>query len=235
MGSYSSFGGSGYSLAVIEQISRDLDTDQKWTASVLVPYLYKYYYNFAQLPVDVSNAGLGDMNLMLTRKLGPINATTVSASLGIPTGVHDAQYKFDTLTQDKQLGFGNFNGALWAEHTMDETWGLILVGALGSYRGGRNDLGSYRAPMGSAYAYTGYFLGPLVPAIGISYTAFLEHDQDRGIDQALPLTVISGQASVEWSTDEVAVIGGVVVPVSGTPPFDLQPWMVALGVSVSPF
>jgi hypothetical protein len=224
----------GYNLITFAQISRDLDQGQKWNVGVVVPYLYKYYRNYLQLPVDISNAGLGDINVLLTRRLGPINATSVTAGLGIPSGIHDAQYKHEYLTQDKQLGLGNFTGFLMVDHTMDQTWGLIVLGGVAAYRGGRNDLQSYRSPSGSLYAYTGYFLGPFVPAIGASFTGFLSKDQDRTLDQDVPLSVVSGSASIEWSNEDIAILGGVNLPFSFGD-FVLQPWMVALGISVSPF
>jgi hypothetical protein len=224
----------GYNIVTFAQISRDLDQGQKWNVGVIVPYLYKYYRNYLQLPVDVSNAGLGDINVLLTRRLGPINATSVTAGLGVPSGIHTAQYKQEYLTQDKQLGLGNFSGFAMVDHTMDQTWGLIVLGGVAAYRGGRNELGSYRSPSGSLYAYTGYFLGPFVPAIGASFTGFLSKDQDRGIDQDVPLSVVSGSASIEWSNEDIAILAGVNLPFSFGD-FVLQPWMVALGISVSPF
>jgi len=242
----------GYNLSEVVQVDRDLDTKQKWNAGVVVPYLYKYYVNYLHLTpaVDISNAGLGDMSVYLTRRLGPINATSVTAGLGLPTGESHAQYKFEYLTQDKQLGLGNFTGWLQVGQTVDETWGLIVLGGIAGYRGGRNDLGSYRAPTGSLYAYAGYFMGPFVPALGISFTGFTGKDQDRGIDQDLPLTVLAGSASIEWSSDYVAVIAAVTLPYSlgdgavsrlfGVEPYSrgdgvLQPWSATLGVAVSPF
>jgi hypothetical protein len=125
------------------------------------------------------------------------------------------------------------NSGLMIDHTIDESWGLIVLGGLGAYRGGRNDLGSYRAPTGTLYSYAGYFLGPLVPALGVSVTGFTGKDQDRGIDQDLPLVLIAGNASIEWSTDWIAILAGVSFSFSTDA--QLQPWLVALGVSVSPF
>jgi len=231
----------GYNVTTFAQISRDLDQGQKWNVGVIVPYLYKYYRSYLQLTnpadgryVDVSNAGLGDINVLLTRRLGPINATSVTAGLGIPTGIHDAQFRNDYLSQDKQLGLGNFTGFAMVDHTLDETWGLIVLGGVAAYRGGRNNLQSYRAPSGSLYAYTGYFLGPFVPALGASFTGFLSKDQDRTLDQDVPLSVVSGSASIEWSNEDIAILAGINLPFSFGD-FVLQPWMVALGVSVSPF
>jgi hypothetical protein len=226
----------GYNFVGLAQIDRDLDKDQKWNAGAIMPFVYKFCPQYRQIspPVDISNTGLGDINVFLSRRLGPTNATVVTAALGFPTGTHDATYKGDLLPQDWQLGLGNFTGTLMVDHTLDETWGLIVLGGLGSYRGGRNDLGSYRAPMGSLYAYAGYFLGPFVPAFGVSFVGFAGKDEDRGVPQDVPLALVSGQASLEWSNDYVAVLAGMVLPFS-IGDFRLQPWVVALGVSVSPF
>jgi hypothetical protein len=226
----------GYNVSEVVQIDRDIDTKQKWNAGVVVPYLYKYYVNYLHLTpaVDISNAGLGDMSVYLTRRLGKINDTAATVGLGIPTGTSHAQYKFEYLTQDKQLGLGKVTGWLQLSHTIDESWGLIILGGIAGYRGGRNDLGNYRAPTGSLYAYTGYFMGPFVPALGVSFTGFTGKDQDRGIDQDLPLTVVAGSASLEWSTDYVAVIAALTMPYSFGD-WVLQPWSATLGIAVSPF
>ncbi len=222
----------GYNFSVTALINRDLG--EKWNVGVLVPYLYKYYRDYYQLPVDVSNAGLGDINFLLTRRFGSTNATSVTASVGIPTGTHDATYKMDPLTQEKQLGLGRLNGGLMLDHTLDEIWGLIVLGGVVSYRGGQNELGNYRSPVGSLYSHIGYFLGPFVPACGLTFSHFAKRDRDRGIDQNMPLTTVAGSASLEWSNDYLAVLAGASLPLA-IPDLSRQPWVVALGVSVSPF
>jgi hypothetical protein len=70
--------------------------------------------------------------------------------------------------------------------------------------------------------------------LGLAFTRFWDKDQDRGVDQDLPLALVSGSAAIEWSNDYVAVLTGVSLPFSFGD-FQLQPWAVALGVSVSPF
>ena len=141
-------------------------------------------------------------------------AAVRTASVGLPTGSYDASYKGDILTQEKQLGFGRVTGALMLDHTMDQTWGLVVLGGLISYRGGENSLQSYRAPMGSLYAYAGYFAGPFVPAVGVSVVDFIAPDRDRTLQQDVPLTLFAGNASLEWSTDTVAILAGVSLPYS---------------------
>jgi hypothetical protein len=172
----------------------------------------------------------------------------LSLAVGLPTGTHDAEYKHDLLTQEKQLGPGEVTGSLTLDHTLDQTWGVIVLGGLLAWRGGENELGSYRAPQASAYGYGGYFIGPFVPALGLTLSGFLKPDRDRGIEQDVPLILLAPSLSLEWSTDWVAVLLGVSLPiglygntgenVGGLKPpsvTGLQPWTAALGVSVSPF
>jgi hypothetical protein len=236
---------NAYNFILSEQITRDLG--QKWSVGVFVPMVYKRYNDYLGLPVDISNSGLGDVNLLVTRRFGRINSTSVTAALGFPTGVHDARYKGDLLTQEKQLGIGKFTGSLMLDHTLDQSWGVIVLGALGAYRGGENELGNYRAPSGSVYTYAGYFLGPFVPSLGLAFTGYLKPDRDRGIEQDVPLTLLAGNVALEWSTDWIAILAGVSVPyaftgsssdteaVVKTKVTGLQPWMAAIGVSLSPF
>jgi hypothetical protein len=236
---------NAYNLIVSTQLMRDLGS--KWSFGVFVPFVHKRYNDYLGLPVDISNSGIGDVNVLLTRRFGRINATSVTASLGVPSGTHDARYKGDLLTQEKQLGPGRFSGSLMLDHTLDQSWGVVVLGGLAGYRGGTNELGNYRAPMGSLYAYTGYFLGPFVPALGLAFTGFAKPDRDRGIEQNVPLTLLAGSFSLEWSTDWIAILAGVSLPyaftgsnqdtegVGASKVTGLQPWVAAVGISVSPF
>ncbi|HET9954184.1 MAG TPA: hypothetical protein VFQ61_06760 [Polyangiaceae bacterium] len=222
----------GYTLSMVAQVTRDLG--EKWNVGVAVPYLYKYYSDYYTLPLDISNAGLGDVSLLLTRRFGAINDTLVTATLGLPTGNHDARFRNDLLTQDKQLGHGRVTGSLTVDHVFDEVWGLIVLGGLASYRGGTNELGNYRAPMGSLYGHAGYYLGPFVPALGLTFNAFAGRDRDRTLEQHSPLYTLAGSGSIEWSSDYVAVLLGGSFPLR-LPEFTTEPWIVAVGVAVSPF
>lgn len=237
----------GYNLSLTTQISRDLG--EKWLVSASVPLLYKYYRNYRDLtpPRDVSNGGVGDISGSLTRKFGEINATALTLTVGAPTGVYDATYRTIYLTQEKQLGAGRPTGSLTLDHTMDEQWGLIVVGGSGAYRGGENSLGSYRAPSASVYGYCGYYAGPWVPSLGLSVQRFFGVDRDRGSDQQVQLMSVSGTIALEWTADWLAILAGASIPFGwegseapegqqndlATPGF--QPWTVSLGFSVSPF
>jgi hypothetical protein len=233
----------GYLLNLNTQVTRDLG--EKWNLGFAVPLLYKYYRDYRGLPVDVSNSGLGDVAAFVTRRFGEINDTSLTLLVGFPTGVHDATYKMDLLTQEKQLGIGKVTGSLTLDHTFDQTWGLIVVGTSFAYRGGENSLGNYRAPAGAVYGYGGYFLGPWVPALGLSLQHFFGVDRDRGLEQEVQLWAVAGSFTLEWSTDTLAILGGVSLPIgwdqrgvvdganSNSNP--LQPWTVGLGLAISPF
>jgi hypothetical protein len=235
----------GYNLALNSQISRDLG--EKWNVGLSVPLLYKYYRDVYGLPVDVSNAGVGDMAALLTRRFGKINDTTLTLLLAAPTGVHDATFRTILLTQEKQLGFGKVSGSLTLDHTIDETWGLIVLGGTFGYRGGTNDLGSYRAPVAAVYGYTGYFAGPWVPSLGLSLSHFFAIDRDRGLDQQGQLWAMTGSLAVEWSSDWLAILGGVSLPIgwatrgavdglkNTSQGAGFQPWTAGVGFTISPF
>jgi hypothetical protein len=225
-------------------VTRDLG--DAWQLGVNVPVVYKYMRDPYGLNIDLSNGGLGDVFVQMTHKLGTIHDTLVTAALGLPTGKHDQIYKMQYLRQHQQLGFGKVAGSLTVDHNIDETWGLVVVGASGAWRGGKNDLANYRAPSGSAYTFAGYFLGPLVPSLGLSVTGFTAHDRDRDSEENTGLFVVAPTASLEWSTDWVAVLLGASLPyqydgvrqtAEGAPrsPWNFGAWSVTLGLSFSPF
>jgi hypothetical protein len=234
-------GAGGYNFIFNTQMGRDVT--ERWNLSLSVPYLYKHYNDpFKTGPV--SNAGVGDINALVTRRLGPTNATSLTAIVGLPTGTYRAQYMNSELTPDEQLGFGRFTGTLQLEHTLDELWGLVVLGGAANYRGGKNSAHNYRAPGASLYSYAGYFIGPLVPTLGVNVTGFTQQDTRGDFGETLdsPVATAAVHASIEWSNPWVAVLAGVYVPLalrgenwSSAGGFALQPWTVALGVSVSPF
>ncbi|HVR63580.1 MAG TPA: hypothetical protein VMU50_16885 [Polyangia bacterium] len=238
----------GYNLVSSTQISKDFS--EKWGGGVIVPVTYKYYRNFAyspnSQPYDLSNGGVGDPSLLVIRKFGAINDTIATLNVGIPgkyLGISTGRYQdknpqtFGDLTQEKQIGFGRPTASLTLDHVFDEIWGLFLVGGSASYRGGTNDMESYRAPSASAYAHVGYFAGPFVPAAGLTATGFTAHDRDKSETQATPLFTLAPSVSVEWSNDYVALIAGAQFPfgTSFTGQYSKLPWVAAVGVSISPF
>jgi hypothetical protein len=237
----------GYNVSFNTQVSWDMG--EKWNAGFSVPLLYKYYRDMFGLnpPVDVSNAGVGDVAGFLTRRFGEINATSLTLLVAAPTGVHDARFRTILLTQEKQLGLGRVNGSLTLDHTIDKTWGLIVLGGSFGYRGGQNELGNYRAPAAAVYGYSGYFSGPWVPSLGLSVSHFFGVDRDAGRPQEVQLWAVTGTLAVEWSNDSLAILGGVSLPVGwakrgvvdGAANADkdvaLQPWTAGIGITISPF
>jgi hypothetical protein len=170
--------------------------------------------------------------------------------VGLPTGKWDATYtpgSTNYLNQNAQLGYGKYTGALVLDHTMDRVWGLIVVGGVAAWRGGENaKLNNYRAPTASVYGYSGYFLGPFVPSLGLVLSGYKGHDIDQNSPQTTPLVSLAAQAAIEWSTDWLALMLAGSVPYkydgvrsdeSGQPrsPWGFMPWTVSLGVSVAPF
>ena len=246
LATYTRIKGGDYILSLNNQITKDLS--EKWNFGVSVPILYKYYHSpFFGIPDDISNSGPGDMSLFLVRRFGEINDTAVTATLGLPTGTHLAQFKGTYLSQEKQLGLGKLTGGVTLDHTLDEIWGTIVLGGSFSYRGGKNEIGDYRAPVANIYAYSGYFVGPFVPALGLTWNRFFGVDRDLGVDQQESLFTVAGTASLEWSTDSIAILAAVSLPygwdVEGAQAEGglnllrpgLQPWTAGLGVTVSPF
>ncbi len=222
------------------------DVTQHWTAGANVPLIYKSMPNYEGFHHDISNSGLGDVSLLLTRRLGPINATSLTASLGLPTGVSDSRWTTFLLKQSEQTGFGRVTGSLMLEHTLDQTWGVVVLGGVAAYRGGTNKIGNYRAPTASGYAYAGYFLGPFVPAVGLALSGFTGRDRDLSTEQYTALFSATPGVSLEWSTSWVAFLLGATFPyqydgvskdTQGAPrsAWGWSAWTVALGVSIAPF
>ena len=121
-------GSVGYQYTSATQFSKDLS--DKWLLGASLPLIYKYYYDPRQTGSDLSNGGLGDVSALVTRRLGRINDTSITAIVGFPTGSYRAAYPDggSMLLADQQLGFGRFTGTLIADHTIDKSWGLIVPG-----------------------------------------------------------------------------------------------------------
>jgi hypothetical protein len=221
----------GYVYSVQNQITTDIG--DRWNVGVVVHYLYKYLDDPFGLRFDLSNQGLGDVNVLLSRRLGPIAATTVTLSVGLPTGTHQASHLGNYLRQDRQLGVGKPSGGLLVDHVVDNLWGPVVIGGVVSYPGQANELENFRAPSGTAYSYAGVLLGPVVPALGLSATAYWGADRDRGLpSDERPPWMVSANASLEWSTDWLALLVGASLPYHTS---GLQPWTAGLGLALSPF
>lgn len=238
-----------YNLFINTLITADLA--EKWSVGTNLPYVYKYLVDplgggsWGE-PVDYSNSGFGDMSLLCTRKFGRINDMSLTGTVGLPTGTYRTEIGTSRLKSSQQIGFGRPTFGLTFDKAFDEVWGLWLLGGSANYRGGKNKIDSYRAPSGSLYSYVGYFLGPLVPAAGLSITGYTDHDRDVNEVMYTPLASIAANLSLEWSSDWIAVL------VAGSYPYGYHgaskaapgnywktwhslPWTVSLGISVAPF
>jgi hypothetical protein len=230
------------------------DIGQKWNVGVNLPLVYKYLVDPLKLggsgvpAVDYSNSGIGDISLLATRKLGRINSLLLTGIIGLPTGVYDARFTpgGTPINQSQQIGFGKPTGSLILDQTLDQGWGLVVVGASASWRGGKNKVHNYHAPSGTAYGYVGYFLGPFVPAFGLSVTGFTGHDRDQDAIQNTPLYSAAANLSLEWSTDWIALLVAASIPYgydgikadengNYRSPWRLQPWTVSFGIAAAPF
>lgn len=231
-------------------ITRDIG--EKWNVGVNLPYVYKYLVDPLSLgqpgvaPIDYSNSGLGDISLLCTRKFGRINDTMLTLLVGLPTGTYREKVGTTQLNQSQQIGFGRPTAGLTLDHTFDEVWGLWVVGGSASYRGGKNKASNYRSPSATAYSYVGYFLGPLVPAVGLSTTWYPNHDKDQDLIMRTPLLSFAANVSLEYSVDWIAFLlaasfpygyDGIKLNESGQPrsPWGFLPWTVSLGIAASPF
>ncbi len=213
---------------------------------VNLPFVYKYMRNPYETGADLSNGGLGDVSVMLTTRLGPIGATAVTGTVGLPTGEFDGTYRMKILNQSQQRGFGKAAASLMIDHTHDELWGLTVVGATVAWRGGENAVNNYRAPVASTYGYVGYMIGPFTPALGLTLSGLPEHDRDQTVVQRTGLFIAAANVSVEWATDWVALMAGASFPyqydglktdTEARPrqPWGWGPWVVGLGLTFAPF
>ena len=230
----------GYNFVGTTLVSHDL-TD-RWNLGVSVPYLYKYMNNPFATGVDLANKGPGDVNVLLTRKLGATGTLNATLMVGAPTGTSDVAYKMQVLQQDRQLGLGKPTASFVLDKVFDNLWGPVVVGGTLNWRGGENELSSYRAPSASTYAYASYLLGSFAPAVGVSLMGFKGLDKDAGEPQAMPLVTASANVSIEWAFDTMALLLGASIPYElgvRSPTVDshnqLGAWVVALGVAFAAF
>ena len=225
-------------IATVVQLTTELN--DRWSVGMALPYLYKDQEGFPRPDLKLSNKGVGDINLMLARRLGSLRATTLSLWAGLPTGSSEQQWQFGaqraSLPHDLQLGIGRPSVSLVLDHVIDHSWGPTVLGASANHRGGRNRLGNARAPNGSAYAYGGYLLGAFVPVVGATVTGALDHDLSLGQPRDNPKLTLALNGSVEWSTDWLALLLGVSVPYGKRPAgISREPWIVGAGANFSPF
>lgn len=220
-------------LQITEEIA------ERWRVGLSAPYLYKVQHGFPRADLQLSNKGSGDLNLMATRRLGPIGATALTLWVGLPTGASDASWHVGSqsapLPLDLQLGLGRPTASLVVDHTMDKLWGVVVAGATANYRGGTNRAGSARAANASVYGHAGYFLGPFVPAVGLTLTGAAGDDYSLGRPTNNPRATVAVSGSVEWATDQIAFLLGVSLPYAHRDSgLALQPWVLGVGLSFAP-
>jgi hypothetical protein len=76
---------NGYNFVLNTTITRDLG--KMWSLGVAVPFVHKRYNDYLSTVYgmyDISNSGVGDVNLLLTRRFGRIGSNAVTATLGFP-------------------------------------------------------------------------------------------------------------------------------------------------------
>jgi hypothetical protein len=180
-------------------------------------------------------SGFGDLGLELSYKLGAIGSHQLMVVASAPTGAHDAVRQGIVLPQHLQLGSGVPGLTAQYQHTRDQDWGLVLLGATASYAGWRNDVGDYRSPSATAYGYAGYMIGRWVPSAGLTLFAKPLHDRERGADRAGsldPLAMVVPSLGLEWSTDWIAVLPAATLGLSYN---GVESISVGIGLSSSLF
>ena len=123
------------------------------------------------------------------------------------------------------------------DHVIDHSWGPTVLGATANYRGGRNDPGQLpRSERAAPTRTPATCLGAFVPAVGATLTGALDHDLSLGQPRDNPKWTVALNASIEWSTDWVALLLGAAVPYGKGPSgIGREPWMFGLGASFAPF
>lgn len=177
--------------------------------------------------------GWGDAGVEVTRKLGTANNSSLTLTLNFPTGSSDAIRQGVVLPQQMQLGTGTVGGGLTFEHTQDKDWGLLIFGTSIAYGGWENSIGDQRGSSASAYLYSGFILGPLVPSLGLAYTAKFSGDRERLIrlpDQ--PMVFLTPSVGLEWTTDLIGLLLAFSAPLSLT---GVESVGLSLGVQSSLF
>jgi hypothetical protein len=85
-----------------------------------------------------------------------------------------------------------------------------------------------------------------VPSLGVSVAQSGGVYRVGGLERHVTLWSLAGTFELEWSTDWIAILGGVSLPIgwdergvvdgaNSNSSTLLQPWTVGLGVTVSPF
>jgi len=135
---------------------------------------------------DWTVSGLGDLSLMLNRKLGLEGNTSVGLNIGLPTGEHDETSPDGsyTLPRSFQLGKGVTTYAGTLEHTFNKDWGMITVGGGLNLNGGENDIDNRTGDTYDLYTYVGYRTEFMVHSAGVKLSRGLSKDINNGSFEA---------------------------------------------------
>jgi hypothetical protein len=229
----------------------------KWLVAATVPFRYNVEDVQNQFGIDVGEVhlpGFGDISLEGTRKLGITNAHTVTLSLSIPVGSHDAVRRGVVLPQRMQLGSGAMSVSGVYEYTRDFDWGPMIFGGNVFYSGWENSIkergNDFRGSGASGYVYAGYMLGPFVPSFGLNLTTKVTGDRGDGLPQlGQPMVMVSPTVAIEWSIDWLAILLSASMQFSlfeGSEAlfggagdweavFEMETWTIGLGVQTSIF
>jgi hypothetical protein len=229
----------------------------KWMVAATVPFRYNVEDVQNQFGIDVGEVhlpGFGDISLEGTRKLGITNAHTVTLSLSIPVGSHDAVRRGVVLPQRMQLGSGVMSVAGVYEYTRDFDWGPMIFGGNVFYSGWENSIkergNDFRGSGAAGYVYAGYMLGPFVPSVGLNLTTKITGDRGDGFPmEGQPMVMVSPTVAIEWSIDWLAILLSASTQFSlfegsnalfggagdWKAVFELETWTIGLGVQTSIF
>jgi hypothetical protein len=184
---------------------------------------------------DAQIAGFGDVSVEGSYRFGAIGAHQLLLTLTAPTGSADAVRQGVVLPQHLQLGAGVPGVTMQYEQTRDQVWGLVLFGGTASYNGWENDIGDFRAPSATAYAYAGYLLDRWVPSAGLTVFGKPVHDRERGADRPGdrdPLVMLVPSIGMEWSNAWIAVLPAATLGLSYN---GFESVSIGVGVSSSVF
>jgi hypothetical protein len=229
----------------------------KWMVAATVPFRYNVEDVQNQFGIDVGEVhlpGFGDISLEGTRKLGITNAHTVTLSLSIPVGSHDAVRRGVVLPQRMQLGSGVMSVAGVYEYTRDFDWGPMIFGGNVFYSGWENSIkergNDFRGSGAAGYVYAGYMRGPFAPSVGLNLTTKITGDRGDGFPmEGQPMVMVSPTVAIEWSIDWLAILLSASTQFSlfegsnalfggagdWKAVFELETWTIGLGVQTSIF
>jgi hypothetical protein len=207
-----------------------------WNFGLYVPVLYKIGdVTVLGATRTAHMAGFGDVSVEASRKLGITGAHLLTLGASAPSGAWDAVRRGVVLPQHLQLGSGTLGVSGAYEYTFDRDWGLAILGAGASYGGWENSIGDFRSPSASAYTHVGFFLGPLVPSVGLTLFGKPMRDRERGEDKPTdtdPRFMITPNVTLEWASDELALLLSASTAFST---LGFENATVTLGISASLF